>query len=380
MRRKIRSVTRLLVFVSATVASAATLFALGQAMHPAKPDVSLDATIGIRHHLANLGAVEKNPGVHSVVFMGDSTVVGYPKGRTVDVHLRNILVGSWAGRGRVHVESLSEMGMTPAGFYLLQDLISDAGPDIAIVTANLPLIRELLPPALRRPELAGWLQPRRMFATLVDLDLHKFGVTADALLLHKAFVSAGASTWISQRQQQARLGYLRGAVEDFVADTTSWTTERETRNARLLLSQASLVDANDPTRRNPKSARSYVSDLMAGVDDDHWVLEVLHAILSDFRAAGILTVLYVPPINVDRLRAVGVYNDAGVEKTLAALQRLAEATGAEFADLHALLPDAVFRDGGGHYKHEAPHDGPQMVAQALAPYVQLQLLAASQAR
>jgi len=109
-------------------------------------------------------------------------------------------------------------------------------------------------------------------------------------------------------------------------------------------------------------------------------MQVIDALLRDFAAVGTATVLYVPPITVEHLQRVGVYDERGLGRTIATLENIARAAGAEFADLHDLLPDAAFRDNGGHFTHDPPYDGPVLVAEALAPYVLVQARAVAQTR
>jgi hypothetical protein len=373
MRPVLRIPTIFITLVVAAAVATTAVFALGRAVHPDNPDVNLKVMIEIKRQLNRIAAHRGDPDVYSIAFLGDSTVIGYPEGLTVDKRLETVLASEWAGPSELRVESLSAMGMAPAAFYLLQDLINEAGPDIAIVTANLAVIRDPLSMELRRPELAGWVEFRRFYAALVTRDLHKFGVTADRLLLYKLFASTGVTPhWLSLSRQQARLGHLRESAERNIAERTGWTGETSTRLTRQVAARVESFDANDPSRRTAEGARRYMGELMAGIDEDHWVLGVLRAILDDFRARGTATILYIPPVNVERLRTVGVYDEAGLSRSLELLEHIAIETGAEFADLHDLLPDTVFRDGGGHFKYEPPYDGPRLVAAALAPYVQIQ--------
>ena len=107
---------------------------------------------------------------------------------------------------------------------------------------------------------------------------------------------------------------------------------------------------------------------------------MLRAVLENFADAGTAAVLYVPPINVEHLQSVDAYDSDGLQRSLQTLEQIALETGAEFADLHDLLPDAAFRDHGGHFTHDPPYDGPVLVAEALAPYVLVQARSIARAR
>ena len=212
MRRAVRTVGFVLAFAAAGITTVNGLFALGHMAHPERLATKLMVMFAMPSYLKILRAHSLDPDTYSVAFMGDSTVVSYPKGQTVDARLQEALVSQWPGPGRVQVQSVSSLGMAPAGFFLVQDEINSAKPDIAIVTANLGWLRDPFPPRFQRPELAGWVKAERIYDTLVTLDLHKFGVTADRLLLYKLFVSTKhVGEWMLQVNHQAYLGYLREA-------------------------------------------------------------------------------------------------------------------------------------------------------------------------
>jgi hypothetical protein len=381
MRHAARTTVFILTLAVAAATTANGMFALGHAVHTERIGMNLMVMFAIPLSLRTLEAHSHNPTTYTVAFMGDSTVISYPEGQTVDAHLQETADSMWPGPGRIHVESLSSLGMSPGSFYLIQDEVAASRPDIAIVTANLGMIRDPFPPHLKQPGLAGWVSVDRFYDTLVRLDLHKFGVTTDRLLIYKLFVTAKrAGNWMIQTQHQARLGHLRKAVESAVAEKTGWTGETTSYHERFRRNRDKLILRTEPDRLNEVGAKRRTRELMAGIDEDHWTVEVLQAILEEFADAGTSTVLYVPPINVEHLRSVGVYDEAGLTHSLETLERIATKTGAEFADLHDLLPDVAFRDTGGHFTHAAPFDGPALVAEALTPYVLLQARALAQAR
>ncbi len=382
MRRLIRSIAFVLTLVAAFAASSTGLFALGSAIHSERLSMNLTMMIfGLPRPLQRLRAHSLNPDTFTIAFMGDSTVIAYPEGQTIHERLESVLIPQWLGPGRISVESLSSLGMTPAGFFLIQDKITEARPDVAIVTANLTLIRDSLPPNLHRPELAGWVRSHRLYDALIGLGLHKFGVTADRLFLYKSIVSAGwAGIWMAQLAGQAHLGHLREVVEEAVAEKTGWTAQQDHTRQRDLRRGTESLLPRTPPRLTRIGAQRMVGEPMAGIDADQWAIRILRAILEEFARTGRATVLYVPPINIDHLKSVGVYDEAGLAKSLATLERIAYETDAEFADLHDLLPDAAFRDTGAHLTYAPGYDGPTIVAEALAPYVMIQTRAVAQNR
>ncbi len=348
------------------------MFALGNIVHPDRPVMAVTVPSALVRPLNTLAIHSRRPRSISVALLSDSTAIAYPEGKRIHDRLSQNLASRWTGRASVYVASLSSLGMTPAGFYLLADPITAAHPDVAIVTFNLGLARSRLAASLQRPELAGWVLARRWWQTLIELDLHKYGVTADRLLLYRLFVLSGqTSRWLEQSSQQARLGALRQAVEQLFADRFDFTGDLAARRARATLTYMEEMAPGLPPRRSARSAQRYYSEVMDGLSEDHWVAEITRALLQQLARAGTQTILYVPPINVEYAKSLGAYDEAGIGRTLAMLEQLALDTGAEFADLHDLLPDVAFRDTGGHFTHEPPYDGPQLVAEALTPYVEL---------
>jgi hypothetical protein len=96
------------------------------------------------------------------------------------------------------------------------------------------------------------------------------------------------------------------------------------------------------------------------------------AAVRSFAKAGVPVVVYVVPANLEHFERLGVLDEAGLQVTLAHLRRAVEGAGGTLLDLHALLPDAGFRDAGGHFEFEAPLDGPLLVAERLAPIIREQ--------
>jgi hypothetical protein len=106
-----------------------------------------------------------------------------------------------------------------------------------------------------------------------------------------------------------------------------------------------------------------------GVGPDHPVIQVLAATLRVFREAGIPTLVFTIPINVEFMDSVSSYDSARLARTIRSVRQAARDGGAGYLDLHELLPDAGFRDAPGHLAYEGDIDGPRRLAVALAPSV-----------
>jgi hypothetical protein len=93
---------------------------------------------------------------------------------------------------------------------------------------------------------------------------------------------------------------------------------------------------------------------------------VLEVAISHYTKAGIAVTVYLNPMNVEQLSALGVWDEDGIQATVSQLRATIESAGGHFVDLHGLLPDAGFRDPAGHLAFRGELDGPVIVGRALA--------------
>ena len=71
--------------------------------------------------------------------------------------------------------------------------IAAAQPDIVIMPLNLASLGDPWRNRFSRPELAGWIRPRRL-AEAFGLPIHWIGLTTDRLLYYVGIVQSGAFT------------------------------------------------------------------------------------------------------------------------------------------------------------------------------------------
>ena len=370
MSRWPRSLILTVTFCLFAAGALAAIYRGGNLIHPALPPLGIWTVIQMGYELAEVEAEAADDTVATVLFLGDSTVMAYPAGHTLFEHLQTELEQAPLNGREVRVRSIAAQGMTPGNFYLALDGIMRAKPDVALITVNLGVIRSYLPPVLRRPELAGWMHADRLARTLFRLPLHHYGVITDQLLLHQLIVRSGrAEQWFVQRREQARVGHFREFAEDLIAQKTGWTIETATRRTRRLQLMLAQTLPGNGRRFNRKRANEFFGLSMRGLDAEHFTMRVLRAMLEELQAAGVSVLLYVVPTNIEHLREVGVYDEAGLRITLSRFEALANRYGAEFADYHDLLPDAAYRDAFGHLYHAEPFNGPQLLAERMAPDV-----------
>jgi hypothetical protein len=98
---------------------------------------------------------------------------------------------------------------------------------------------------------------------------------------------------------------------------------------------------------------------------DHWMAAMLRELLRGLRAAGVTTVLFVTPVNVDRIAELGLTERLDLTTRIEDLRRAVGATGAEWRDLHAAVRAPEFRDESEHLQAAGCHQVAAALADAL---------------
>ena len=80
--------------------------------------------------------------------------------------------------------------------------------------------------------------------------------------------------------------------------------------------------------------------------------------------------VFVQPINHEHLTKIGVYDKARIDASTEQIREVADRQNASFLDLHALLPDAAFRDSGNHLAYRDPTKPAEQVAKKLQPWLE----------
>lgn len=374
--------TRVAVFVASFIlGTAGVLFGLFQSIDRAEiayVDVALDLPIMLNERLSNLAATADTPGLCRVAYLADSTVVSRPKARAVDARLEEATAEITGGKPRIEIHSLATAGLGPFDYYFIAEEVIRARPDLVILLLNLTSFSDSWRRTFNRRDLSGWIPPRRL-PEAISLPLHWMGLTSDQLLLNVALVQAGLlEPWRFTRREQARVVKAKNTLVSKLGELFGNHTELEyglIREARL--KQGVLL--GDGRRFNAKGQLLRFGPALAGVEADHPNLQLLAAAVSSFEQAGIPTLVYVNPTNVEHARKLGVLDEQGLQKTLDNVKRRVGEAGGDVADLHALFPDAAFRDAAGHFtvKRGEP-DGPKLLAEALAPLVVAKLAAKAQ--
>ncbi len=305
-----------------------------------------------------------------VVFLGDSMVASYPREHQVPVAVQNEINRITQGRSRIRVKSLAMAGTSVFDYYFLADVISRTDPELIVIPFNLSSPSHIYRAAFSRPELAGWTPTSRISEAML-LPINWIGLTADRLLLNRAIVGLGLfDMWLWLSEEQTRFSQARGRVEaqmDRHAERGRSPVDRFRAASRLFLFKRDNLD--NANRFSATHTEALYGVALRGLKVDHPALVFLAASIRAFADRGIDTFVYVTPANMDHIRNVGLENSEGMARSLWNLETVIRESGATFADLHRIFPDAMFRDQTGHLNFEGEFDGPRGLAGELAPLV-----------
>jgi len=302
-------------------------------------------------------------GPRRIAIVGDSMLFALPGMPSLPDRL-NAFFRHQKGRNRqATVHPLSWPAWSMIGQYCVADEIVAAKPDLIALELN---ARSLEPGPLgifSYTEMAGWIEPRRWLEAM-RLPLWDAGVTLNRLLFYRLLVAAELEApWRALIDRQARLLNSRDPVEDWLVKKMGGIT---TQGASFMSSFGTQIRYSVPgkNRGTAEMLDRQIGSLMRGMDADSPRLRLLGALLRRFHEAGIPTVVWLSPINVEHLKSLGM-SFAGLDHSIASVRAVVEASGAELADFHGLLPDALFRDAGDHFTLDGEHSGGAILAPRL---------------
>ena len=368
-----RGAARMLGFVAGS-ACALVLISLAivrtlDAARIATPYVDLAA---MRVMLGVLDAIAQRSPLHPetrVAFLSDSTSMHLASGaRGLNDRLGSTLAGVAPADSHLRVFSFANPGFTQFTQYFLSHRLADAGPDHVVIGFNLASLAESWRTG-DRPELAALL-PMRFLGEALRLPTYWIGLSTDELLLYTTVAHLGVfETWLALTQQQARCVHAWGSAAEWVQAHSGAPRGLDYLTLHLYQRRQQQLLPGSPERETEWLARWRYAAALAGVGPEHPVLRVLHATLEVFRAHGIPVLVYIVPLNVEHLEALGMLDRTGLGRSIESLRQVVAASGASLLDLHDLLPDAAYSDAGGHLNVDAPLDAPPIVAQRIAQAV-----------
>lgn len=358
---------RALLLLCCTLAAVGTLLGVSRGLGPAlePPALALDIYPQLETELAQFPEVAgRAPGVEHVAFFGDSMLVETERGRGLPRLLEHSVNGALQRRS-VQVHGLVLPGSGAFDYYFILDEVLKAQPQVVVISFNMTSLSDTWRNAFPRPELAGLLAPRRVPAAL-GLPIAWTGLTADRVLGYVALVQLGlVDPWTSLARVQVRVSDLRRPLIEWIATEFSAPAERRFRWLRVMRRSARFK-GKKTGRFHAHQERERFGRALEGVEPDQPILRALGAAVSDLAQRDVPVLVYVAPANVDNLERVGLLEGGGFRRTVESVESVVRGAGGAFADFHALLPDAAFRDRSGHYSTVGKPNGTQMLATAIA--------------
>jgi hypothetical protein len=303
-----------------------------------------------------------------VAFLGDSISISVHGGTgTVPRALRRELAET-NGADAFEIHSLAALGTGPFDYYFLVDEIVSAEPDQVVIAFSLQSLGELFR-SLSRERLSGWVAPSRLLEVALA-PTHWIGLTADDLLMNVAIVNArGGEVWRQLLVEQARLGVAREQLAAWLGETLGGSGPQLFEMAAYSAQQRRARVDHERDRYRADAERRHYGAAFVGLEEDHPILVVLASTLETLSDAGIPTLVYVNPINVEHLGELGLLEDDRLSRSLTTIESVVRGAGSDYLDLHDLLPDAAFRDAAGHLGTAALPDAPRRVGAAVAQHL-----------
>ncbi len=346
----------LLCFVAASLAIRASLDLLGaEYRHTWFGDIKR-----VQGRLGRLESAQRGAEWVHVVYQANST------GERVARLLQHSLSRLAPEDRRFELHNLVIMGQSPLEYYFLSEPVIRARPDSVLMGVNLSSFSADRPMRAAHEEFVGWVPPSQL-PEACSLSLEWSGLTLDRVLAYMALVQAGLQEpWLELKREQVRLDtwYRRSEIDadawaGLEGDTSirgPYVTSRRQRN----------VISEGRNRASPEAIRNRYGPALRGVDPEHPVLRALEAVLRRYREAEIPTLVYVVPVNVEHIRQLVVYDEAGLRHSLDLIEDRVRSAGATFADLHDAFPDSAFRDFADHLGFEGEDSGVKQMADRLA--------------
>lgn len=265
-----------------------------------------------------------------VAWIGDSTLIStkeipaYPD--LIDV------APSWVVRVQ---------GMDPYGYYIASGKLLERNPRLLILIANLRLLGSAHP---RDFLTAADAIPTAELPHAMLLPWYGRGITLPRLLLSRTLAFNSVREFVRLTD-----GLRRTYQEaDFWKALDLQAPGDGKDLARFFLGARQMIESYD----QPLSART------PGI-------QMMRATVRRAIAAGVPTLVIVPPIPFERLTTERGFELGRCQARIDNIRAVVEAAGASFLDLHLFLADAYFQDWAGHPNKP----GHEFLAQRVAPEI-----------
>jgi hypothetical protein len=334
-------------------------------------EAGISATGSAGRLQAKLSQIPPTPtprAVPAILVLGDSTVVNYEGTLNVPQRLQRVL------RQESRSFDVIDDGFPGSGYgiyLLLADEIARAAPDLVVVNFNLGSFGRGWAGrfAAVRVGASGWLSPARLPETLL-VPWADIGITLDEMLFRIGLTQTGLRPiWGRTENHQSRFVKTLEPLDEAISQGLGLPREATWRGMVQLLNQrAVFLDPerrDEPQRFGRDALLATYGDALTGLTPNHPNLKRARAFLCHMQDAGIGTVVYLNPTNVDHMIAARATDAATIARTVGTIQESVERCGGRFVDLHRLFDDDAFIDPRGHMRADRTLDAPLEIARRL---------------
>lgn len=355
-------------FVVSLGLAATGLFMLAKWIHPA-PVYWLGARYDmVDAQLARIGSGASD--LPRVAYFGDSTVASYEHGPSLPEMTERQLT-RLRGERWVRVVNASAAGAGVTQYAFLSDRVASRAPDVIIWQISFFQLTDRWTGHNGAPELVGFVDLVRLPA-LLTMPFERFRLSLADILLQQTIVRSGLHDLHRfVRTHQIRFAYIRDLAEDALNPNRGLKPEERAQKMRGRGYLRRHIEPGVRARYSAYGEHVHFGPTLHGLDDDDALLQLLGWGIRPFTERGTDVLVYLNPTNLENLKRVGVYDEAGIKRTVEAIRRTVEANGGHFLDLHDTLSDEAFKDAPGHFAENEARDVPRLVvariAEALLP-------------
>jgi hypothetical protein len=344
--------------VSAALVAAGVWLGLQRALIVAgvEPKPSGLATVeSFAERLEALRTRERRAERLDIAYLGDSSVYNPKSQDALPARVAASTGRHVGGRRSARVYLFATPGLDSFEYFFLADRIALGRPDAALVCLNLASLSARWRDSNSLPQMSGLIAPSAI-AVALGLPIEWIGLTSDRLLRNWALVRlVGVQRWHQLVRAQLRVAAARGPLDDWLAGGGDGPEARFAYRRRLVALRAHLAVGSAQLgqaleRSSAHGYRARLAVALDGASPRHPTLQALRATLRALARERIATLVYVTPMNVEHMQALGVAEPGAFAATLATLASIAGQEGAYFADLHDQQPDRAFRDAGDHLR------------------------------
>jgi hypothetical protein len=328
----------------------------------------LDSLVAIESLLAKLATGAQEHGALRVAFLGDSTVHSAIQAKSLPFALDQRMKSWQSGESSAEVYSIARPALGSVSFHFLARDIIAAKPDVIVWQLALVHTNDYWLRGNTHHEFAGRLSTLDLLEFSL-LPIHELGLSLNTLLAYKFLANPGLRPiWSGLINEQSRVQKARRELEQTYSGEGKIGPEKYFLGLQGLRSLADRFVKVDGRQRSSRGwAVDRLGEALKGIGPDHILLRSLAKSLEIFRDAGIPVVIYLGPINIEYLRSINVVNENLLQASIQAYRDVAQKYGANFIDLHDVLPDASFYDASGHFRASPSLDPASRIIDGIHP-------------